>query len=190
MAVVPIALTDATPVPVLWDIPAEPQQLRSPIPKGLLVFGGSGAVTAKGAGDETNLSIALTLPSGLAYIPRNLMVSITSADLVIEFGLIGSCDIVTTIPGLGQNPRFNMICPGSNIAAAVLAQRLYVPDRGAIKPVMPESATVTFNFADMDAGATSAATARWYAEFYVFNPDQVDKWELNTPIPTINHTNY
>lgn len=185
MAVIAIALTDNAPVPIRWELPPGPSQIRSVVPVGLLVFTGSGAVTAKGAGDETNLTIALTMPGGVAFIPRNMMVSVTSADTVNEFELVGTCDIITIpmIPGATQNPRFNMLAPGFNFAAAAVKQIVWVPDRGAIKPVMPADSIVTFNFADMDAGATSAATARWYTDFYVFELDQIDKWQINTPTP-------
>lgn len=188
MAIVTIALTDTVPVPLAWVLPPSPVAIRSPIPRGLVIFAGNGAVAAKSAGDETNLSIALTMPTGFAYLPRNVNIRFGSADLVELFETLGFG--LYTIARLPSTDLFNMVSPGQVISGAALAFKNWVPGAGAPKRLLEGDDTLTFTFSDMDAGASSAGNLFWFVDLYVFDTDQVDKWEVNTPIPTISHTSF
>lgn len=189
MAIVPIALTDSSPLPTAWETPPDPVALRSPIPRGLIRFDSSGAVAAKGAGDVTNLTIQITMPPGFAYLPRNVVVRFRSVDLVELFNANAQGFYVFNSDG-GRFLPFNCTSPGQWVENGAVAGKIWVPGAGAPKLLMRDTDTITISMADMDAGASSAGSLAWIMEFYVFDVNQVDKWEVNTPIPIIDHASF
>lgn len=187
MAVVDVNLADAAPSAVKWELPSEYNQLRSPIPRGIASFVGTGAVVAKGAGDETDLKLTITFPgAGFRYLPKHCAIRFLSDDLTESYNsnAIGFY-ITTTI-----TCAFNLTSPGQFQQNALLAGRLWVPAAGTNKPILAPGDTVVYNFADMTAGATSAGDLLWEIDFYQFTADQVDKWEIHTPIPVISHVSF
>lgn len=195
MAVVPVAITDETPLAFRWEVTGQEQQLRSPIPLGLIVFAGTDAIPALVAGDETNYSLVLTMPGGAVYLPRNLMQRARADALDNKWDNNGSGDYsrpsLRTPIGTGGATRtfFNMTSPGEINASAISGQRIWVPGSGTPKLLLGPGDTLTFNFIDM-AGDSDAGDMDYYHEFYIFNLDQVDKWEINTPIPVISHVSF
>lgn len=190
MSVIAVALTDVKPFPIYWSTPAYYSQLRSPIPGGLIVFGFTGAIPLLGAGDETNLKLTITLPDGYAYLLRNCRISIESDDLTNTFGVLGSGQYDRTPNPTPQKSKFEMESSGNIIHEAVTAHKIYTPVRSTPKLILKPADSMTFRFSDMDSGGSAAGDCSWYMEFYVFGLDQVDKWEVNSPIPTISHTSF
>lgn len=194
MAVVPVAITDSLVFPTGWELPPSPVAIRSPIPRGLITFTDTTPIALLAAGDETAFSLALTMPDGYAYLPRNLMIQYGSDDLENNFNLNGNARYDLTVKGVTKagatRPRFNMICPAETIEGATQARKVWTPGPGSMKLLMRGGDVMIFFLADMDAGGSPAGNIGWFCEFYVFDPDQVDKWEINTPIPTIAHTSF
>lgn len=196
MATVSVTITDAAPIPQRWGSLSDAAGLRSPIPQGLNIYGlGKTALVAKGAGDVTALSVVLTMPSGFAYLPRNIAVRVQSDTLVNNYGdnaygFFTRATPKTSSIEVGAAQQFNLTSPGEFVNVAVSAGRIWVPGPGSAKLLLRGGDSVTMRFSDMDAGASPAGDEAHYAEFYVFNLDQVDKWEVNTPVPVIDHSSF
>lgn len=186
MTVITINLTDTVPTPSTWELPAERDQLRSPIPRGIISFLGTGAVAAKGAGDETNLNLTITFPgAGLRYLPKHTMLRFRSDDVTESFE---NCAIGFYLGD--RTEEFALCSDGQVFQNATTAGRIWVPQPGTNKPIMSPGDTIVYNFADMTAGATTAGDLNWVIDFYVYTADQVDKWEIHTPIPVISHVSF
>lgn len=186
MAVVTVTVADSAPIATKWEMPGNYEGLRSPIPRGLVTFSGADAIATLSAGDETAYALTLTMPPGFAYLMKVLHVRFNSADLVANFGLIGHGEYVRSVDPV--NCAFNLVSPGEAINAAVIATLKWGPGATTPKLVLLGGDTTSVRLSDMDAGGSSAGTMAYYIQFYVFDVDQVDKWEVNTPIPTISHT--
>lgn len=186
MAVIPIALTDASPTLDIWETPETEDQLRSPIPKGVIRFDGTGAVALKGTNDETNLTIEFTMPDGYVYLPRFFTARYRSDDLVENFEA-NALAFYVFVTDANRSVSINLTSPGQFIEGAIQAEKIWVPGRGSPKLLMRPTDTFTAALADMDAGASTAGDLFWRGEFYCFEPNQVDKWQVHTPVPIINH---
>jgi len=190
MAVVDVLVTDGTPVATKWELPSEYDGLRSPIPIGLVTYIGKDDVAAKTNVNQTNYVLTLNMPDGFAYLPKNISLRYTSDDLVVDFNDNGS----GSYSGAGivqgpSTPNFNILSPGQFIVgAATRARKIW-----NVTPITPKllllgGGAISFGLVDMSADASVAGDMTYYIQFYVFHVDQVDKWEVNTPIPTISHT--
>lgn len=197
MAIVTVTVADLTPFPTQWAIdPAGPQQ-RSPIPRGVITFTGAAEIAAKGAGDETSYILNLTMPLGFSYLPRRGHCGFRSDDLVESWENNGAGQYNRSISmkapdALGSRGRtaFQMQSNGQAVIVAALAQRIWVPGVGAPKLLLGGGDVFSVFLSDMTAGATIAGDMEHQWEFYVFDSDQVDKWQVNTPIPIINHASF
>lgn len=187
MAVITLAITDGTPKAKAWETPPTPDTLRSPIPQGILVFSGTGTVLAKDAANQTSVQLSLVMPEGFAYLPRSAELRFESEDLVNDFGDNGLGFYTGSDFPSGQNPHFNVQSIGEIVHAATNADRIWTPQAGTPKLLLRETFTFDMRVADMSSDASPAGVASYYAEFYVFKVDQIDKWEINTPIPVISH---
>lgn len=192
MAVVTVTVADDAPNPRYWAGPGQYSGNRSPIPRGLITYTGADAIALKGAGDETVYALTLTMPPNFAYLLRNLMVTMVSDDLTNNFNLIGKGSYAGDSFAFSLvNPPWNLISAGEFIeGAAVKASRIWVPGAGTPKLILQGGDRVAAELTDMDAGASTAGDMFYFYEFYVFDITQIDKWELNTPIPTISHTSF
>lgn len=188
MTVITVNVADTNPRAVQWELPASPDVLRSPIPRGLNIFEGSNAIALLGAGDETSYRLTCTLPTGYAYIPRNYYVTYTSDDLVANFNVIGQG--AYGVAGFDRGIEFNMISPGEMILGATLAQFTWLPGRGTQKPIMVGGDTFVVRLADMASGGSTAGDMVYMVEFYVFDVDQIDKWQINTAVPVTNYSSF
>jgi len=193
MAVITKAVSDNSPTPLQWEIPTGPQVLRSPIPLGLVTFAGIDAIAAKISTNVTSYVLTLTMPKGFAYLPRYCVIRFASDDLVAEWNL----------RGLGKYNRFSrgqagagevgatyfqLISPGANEQLALFKNFVWTADTGTPKLMLQEGDTMVMYLEDMDAGATTAGDMNYWVEFYVYQVDQIDKWEINTPIPVTSHS--
>lgn len=190
MAVVSVIETDTTPTIRRWEMPAGPQGLRSPVPRGILCFNGTQAYAAKITTNQTNIRVVLNFPTGYVYLAKSLLLRIVSDDLVNDFNLVGGGNYV--LAALSQNPHFNMECPGEVIVGlATQAAKIYGPTQySSPKYFINQNDAMGFNFADMSADASTAGDFIWNMEFFQYDVDQIDKFELNTPIPIVTSTSF
>lgn len=189
MAVIEVAITDSTPIPYAWENLGGEEQARSIVPRGKVLFVGNDIIPLKVAGNETQYNLTLTLPDGFAYIARYIVIRIVSTTLVLEFDLVGSGQFTRpslNLPtGFESNTWFAMDSPGAQNFKAVNKTQVYTPSRGSPKVICKGGDSMEFFLSDMDAGETPIANAIYEVEFLVFDLNQVDKWEINTPIPVL-----
>lgn len=188
MTIITVAITDTTPLGIKWDMPGNYQGLRSPIPRGIIQYSGTDAIAVLGTGDQTNYTLSLVMPTGYAYLPKNLMVEYVSDDLTNDFNNNGLGLLFGHWPIIG--PQFNMVSPGEAINNAAQAFRIWTPAQGTPKVVAVGTESYNFRMADMSTDASTAGDMRYFCEFYVFDVDQVSRWEVNTPIPVISHVSF
>lgn len=196
MAIIPVSVAADPPTAKAWELPPGPQALRSPIPRGRITFAGTDAIATLVSGNQTQYTLSLTFPTGFVYLPRTLLLRYTSDDLDISWDanaiafarLGGGVGTAGTVNGIS----WNLTSPGvSNIQAAV-ATRVWAPSSGSPKILFLGDDVLQFFLEDMDVaadGATAGDMSYWH-DFYVFDVDQVDKWEINTPIPVISHVSF
>lgn len=186
MAVIPVTITDNNPEVQRWEMPANYDGLRSPIPRGILTYSlpAGTAVAALDAANQTFISLAMNFPTGFTFLPRSLSFMFISDDLTNDFnnnafgfysGFLGD---------------FNITSPGEVIAGATVARRIWTIAPGTAKLFIPGGAQVGAQFVDMSADASTAGDFFYFCKFYIFDVDQITKWELNTPIPTIPHSSF
>lgn len=182
MSIITNSVTDAVPKPFAWENLGGAAQLSSVVPRGKLLYFGTTVIALKIAGDETTFNLTLELPPGFAYIPRYIAFRVVSTTLVLEFELIGSGQFLR--PSIGtETTWFSIESPGASNYIATSKQQIYTPSRGSPKVVMKGGDSLRFFLADMDAGETPITNIIHMVEFLVFDVDQVDKWEINTPTP-------
>lgn len=191
MAVVPVAINDAAPRGQQWSLEAGSAQQRSPIPRGLLVFSGTAAVALKDAANVTSVVLTLTMPTGGAFLPRNFNWRFQSDDLTNDFNVRGHAFYTRAAPiDNGAAPLFTMLSPGGYIVVGTIGALNWVPAPGSPKLMLAGGDTMTFSAQDQSSDASTAGDISYWMEFYVFDQDQIDKWQVNTPIPTISHTSF
>lgn len=189
MTVIAVTVTDATPVPTKWEMPLNYVGLRSPIPRGLLTYRGTSAIALLGAGDETAYRLNLEFPVGFFYLPKVLQLRYKSDDLVAQF----NDRALGNYGGSGVQANFNMVSPGIVISLAVTGIQVWTPALATPKLFIQGragSTGQTFFASDMSSGGSTAGDMQYFMQYYVFDVDQVDKWEPNTPIPVISHTSF
>jgi len=190
MTVVQVPIADALPVPRRWEMPSSPVALRSPVPQGVISYSTETAIAAKTNTDQTLINLVLTLPSGFAYLPRIIQATYQSDDLSNDFNNIANCfyNVAGVEAGIGR-PQMNLVSPGEHIfSAGTRAAKLWTPENAAPKLVLAGGDELTIVLADMSADSSAAGDFSYFVQFYVFDVDQVDKWEVNAPIPVISHT--
>jgi len=189
MAVIEVAVTDAGSRTVHWATPTETVLENSPIPRGLRHYGGTAAVAALGAGDETNIDITLTFPPSFVYIPKTITMQFTSDDLTTEFSNEG---LLEYRPGgsatIGVREEFAMHCDGPTFRLAVNSVQVYRP-LGTWRLVVFGNVqdSVHMNMADISGDTSTAGDVSWTAEFWEYDVEQCFKWPINTPVPTLNY---
>lgn len=191
MTIITVAITNTNPTAWKWELPPSPDLLRSPVPRGVVKFHGDDAIATKIAGDETFYKLTLTMPTGFVYLPRYFVQRFDSDDLVAEWqlnamGFYSLASKGSVAAGGAGAIHFNMTSPGALTLGAAAKNFMWTPPVGTPKLIMAGGDQINFYLADMDAGETTAGDMAYQHEFYVFDVDQIDKWELNTPIPVIS----
>lgn len=190
MAVFAVDLTLSAPRSVQWAIPGNYDGLRSPIPLGLAVFSGLIAVPILGSGDQTAAQVIMTMPENYAFLPRNYALQFAADGLAQGFnttgiGLYTGRDVWSV-----RGPFFSLTSIGEIVNGAVAGLQIWNPSPGSPKLMMLPGENLRGRLVDETSAGSIAGTLSAYAEFYVFKLDQIDKWELNTPIPVIAHTSF
>lgn len=192
MAIITVTVTDTEPVPTAWELPESPEQIRSAIPRGLITFRGTSAIAALDAANQTSYVLSLTMPGGAAYLLKSIMLRFQSDDLTNDFNNLGlGLWVGPSFPVGGvEVPGFAVIAAGELINAAALSNKVWVPGPITTKRTLITDDILAIHLADMSADASTAGDMSYWIEFYVFQVDQIDKWEVNTPIPVISHTSF
>lgn len=189
MAVISISTTDATPKVRRWEMPAGPQGIRSPVPRGILCFNGTTAIASKLSTNVTNVRLIVQPPTGYVHLLKSFALRVASDDLSIDFGLFGTGSY--SLASTAINPHFNIVAPGiSFVTLATRANIIFVPTPDTPKFFLVDTDNIAFNVQDMSADASTAGDYFWNVELYQFDVDQIDKFELNTPIPVISSTSF
>lgn len=186
MAVVSVAVSDAIPEPTRWEMPPNFASLSSPIPRGLITYRGTDAIAILASGDETSYALELTMPDGFAYLPRVLNQQFRSSGLDANFGNVG----IGWYARPGIDVKFPMLSPGPATDLAVVEEQQWLPTPLAPKVIMRQGDIMIFRYSDMTAAGSLGGNMVYYHQFYVFDVDQIDKWEVNTPTPVISHTSF
>lgn len=172
-----------------WSVPSDNALNQSPIPRGLRLYGGSIAVAALGANDETNVAVSLTFPSAFIYLPKLLTITFLSDDLTTEFGDIGALEYR---PGglstIGDRINFELFTDGAAFRGAVRSEQYYRPLGEWRRWVNgPNGDTVLMFIADVSGDTSTAGDVAWHAEFWEYDVEQCLKWPVNTPQPIVNY---
>lgn len=194
MAIITVTVADAEPTPTRWAMPPDPSVQRSPIPQGTITYSGEDAIATLAGGNQTSYGLNLTMPTGFAYLPRVVLVRFASDDITESWDATGEVLYTLTSAGQAAGGTFGsvfhaMLSPGAFVRSAAKASRLWVPAAGSPKLMLQGADVYGIALTDMDSGAggSTAGDISYWVQFYVFNIDQIDKWEVNTPIPVISH---
>lgn len=188
MAVIAAAATDVGRDTTHWQVPPDVALNESPIPRGLRNYGGSLAIAALGAGDETNVNILLQFPSVFVYQPKSFTISFMSDDITSEFGNIGMFEyqVGGVSAALGTRKDYEMISAGQAFRAAVNSIQTYHPTGDWRQWIMAnEGDQIAIYLADMSGDASTAGDVAWTGQFWEYDIEQCFKWPVNTPQPTI-----
>lgn len=194
MAIISVSIGNTAPLARRWEMPTGVISARSPIPRGLITFFGSDPIAALLSGNQTAYLLTCTMPEGFVYIPRNINMKFLSDDLTNDFNNLGAGFYVqkdyqggsdAKRPWTGM-PQFCMCSDGEIIIDADAALRIWSPGLNSPKGILLGNDTIRVQLADMSADASTAGDMHYFIELYVFDLDQVDKWELNYPQPVVN----
>lgn len=191
MTIIQYDIVAGPPKAVKWELPGNPDSLRSPIPRGTLNFHGTEPILAKGANDEIGFRLDVNLPNGFVYVPKDFMVRMVSDDLVNNWELFGNGTYSrpsagSPATGGAGNNAFNFQSPGASFTNAAIKTVIWGPEGGTPKAIMRGGDELVMFFSEMGAGVATAGDMSWSIQWYVYDVDQIDKWELNTPIPVTN----
>lgn len=197
MAIISVVVTDAAPVPTRWAMPTSGQTNRSPVPQGLLTYSGKDAIATLAGGNQTSYSLAIQFPAGFAYLPRTILMRYSSDDLDISWDADGFLfadrpSVGASFAGSVAQTAFSCNSNGIWNRAAAFASRVWAPTAGSPKLIFQTGDELQVVLADIDVAADGATAGdmTYWIQLYVFNIDQIDNWEVNTPIPVISHTSF
>lgn len=197
MAIIAEVFSDDKPTAHRWSTPANYVQLRSPVPVGLITFAGTDPIATLVATNQIRYALTITMPKGAAYLPRSFLFRYNSDDVDESWDADGVMDFTRTSFGDSTfgavgSTTFGIHSQGSFTRAAAVATRMWVPSPGSPKLLLQGGDTYLTELSNMDAGAGGQAAGDmiYWHDWYVFNLDQIDKWEINTPIPVISHVSF
>lgn len=187
MTVITVASTDTGSVTQTWKVPPDEQLNHSPIPRGLRFYGGTVAIPALGANDETNVAITFTFPTVFNYLMKNITIQFLSDDLTTEFDNIG---LLEYRPGANGNPgirkNYALFSDGAAFRTAAQSIQSYRPV-GTWRHFLNGSAgdTLVMSLSDISNDTSTAGDVTWTAEAWQYDIEQCLKWPVNTPIPQV-----
>lgn len=189
MSIISVTPSDAGNETQRWSIPVETVLNQSPVPRGLRYYGGTQAIAALGANDETSIQLTLTFPTAFNYLCKAISLVFASDDLTTEFSNIGTLEYrpggVTDLDLISQ---YELFSDGSSFRAAVASIQQYRP-LGSWRRWLtgPDGDTLVVFLADISGDASTAGDFQWQAEFWEYDVEQCLKWPVNTPLPTISY---
>lgn len=189
MAIVGVSATDTGIDTRHWSVPPDPKLIDSPIPRGIRNYGGTVAVPALGAGDETSVFINFLFPSAFVYLAKAFTCNFISDDVTSEFGNIGSLEYRPGgVSSLGVRLGYQIKSDGQSFPGGARSNQIYYP-QGLWRHWIngPEGDTFNFNIQDMSGDASTAGDVAWTGEFWEYDVEQCLRWPVNSPIPTINY---
>lgn len=187
MAVVTVSATDTGRETIHWQVPPDNLLNQSPIPRGLREYGGSAAIAALGAGDETSVVISLTFPTVFCYQAKSLTISFESDDLTTEFSDLGVLEILPADNGaLGIRRNYQLFCSGPAPRAAVHLIQTYTPLGTWRQWIFGTNGDVVeMRLSDISGDVSTAGDVHWTADFWEYDIEQALKWPVNTPMPML-----
>lgn len=188
MAVIFVGETDTGFQTNHWQVPPEPALMASPIPRGYRIYRGTLPVLALGAGDETQVDIGMTFPTGYVYLPRQLTIEFISDDLTTEFSNNGQLEYRPGGgAGLATTHSYALECPGASFRAAARSVQVYHPVGTWKHFIRPEDGDLIHLWlADISGDTSAAGDVLWHAEFLEYDVEQLLRWEVNSPNPVYN----
>jgi len=184
MAVITAALNITGEIET-WAVPKGPVIDHTPVPRGLLIHQGQVAIAAKITTNETRALTTLTMNSSFAYLLRDMTLTISSDDEVMDFQAAARVSFSQN----GTDPNGELFSDGIvRVGAALLAQRIYHPSVNFPKLLFggPGSGDVTIDVGDVSTDASSAGDILFYASWFIYDLEQVRRWPINAPQPVIS----
>jgi len=156
----------------------------------LIIYVGKQAIALLGSGDQTQFNLNYHMPTGFAYLLRNHMVRYNADDNDLNFTDTGFISYYLGRLEIAEWPQYPLLSPGTIAASPAAAEKIYMVSPQTPKLLLLGGDRLHSRLVDPSTGGSVAGDMYWYSEFYVFDVDQIDKWEINTPIPTISHTSF
>lgn len=189
MTVISVATSDAGRPGTRWEVPADPQLINSPIPRASRRYGGSIAVPALGANDETNVQISLLFPTAFVYLPKSLTIEFVSDDLTTEFSNLGQLEYHPDGDGsFGSRLSYETFCDGPGFRIAAKSIQIFRP-QGTWRHWIngPTSTIMVLRLADISGDTSTAGDVAWTGDFWEYDIAQCLNYPINTPIQSASY---
>lgn len=182
MAIVNNVTVDNGLLSKVWKIPSGDVVNSTFVPRGLMVFQGTKAVAAVGAGDTLQLRVSLTFPDSYQYLLKSLVASFLSDDGTCNMDTLGSVQWATP---QATNPIVQFDSPGTYfVGTTLVAGQTYQLNPHTPRPLINVGDVVHIDLSDT-TGTSTAGDVRWYAEFFAFDQEQALSWPVNSPQPVV-----
>lgn len=184
MAIVNVSPSDGGRDTARWAIPPDDILNKTPIPRGVRTYGGTAAVLALGAGDETNVQITFTFPTVFVYLPKSISTQFISDDLTTEFSNEGTLRYrPRNATAIGTVKDYAMHCDGPSFVAAVRSSQVFRPLGTWRQWIAGQNGdTMNLFMADISGDTSTAGDIGWNAEFWAYDIEQCLNWPVNTPM--------
>lgn len=189
MTVITVAVTDEGSETVHWQVPPDNQLNFSAIPRGVRQYGGTAAIAALGANDETNVVITLAFPTAFVYLLKNVTIQFLSDDLTSEFSNLGTLQYrPNSGASLGVRKEYELQSGGQGFISGAKSSQVYRPV-GTWRTFIAgqDLDTVVLTIADVSNDASTAGDVSWTAEALEYDIEQCLKWPVNTLAPTYSY---
>lgn len=182
MAIVNVVPGSAGEITKLWKIPPASRHTNSFIPRGIVTFEGSSSIAAKIAADQTRVQLTLSFSGSFCFALKNFSVRVTSDDQSNDFNNTGR--VLFGASGLSAE----CVATGNTYADSTLkAQKIYTLPAGFGYPLMTgDTDDILVTLADVSADASSAGDVIWFVQAYMYDIEQCNNYQVNTPFPVIS----
>lgn len=189
MTIINVTATDNGLAGTRWKVPPDPELNNTAIPRSLRKYGGTAAIAALGANDETAVNITLTFPTAFVYLCKSINILFQSDDLTTEFGNFGTLEYFPAGGStLALRKVFAMECAGATMRSAATSVQVFNPIgtwRNWVNG--PAGDTIHLRIADVSGDTSTAGDVAWVGEFYEFDVNQCLNWPTNTPQQTLGY---
>ena len=186
MAVISVTGSDSGADQVNHAVPGEPELNYSVVPRATRHYESTLSYAAKLAADQTRVEVTFNFPQNFYYLLKSLVVNVQSDDQTLDFNANGA--ILYALDHWSNNPQVPVISDGVYFHTSSLKSgRLYTPrDTPRYFIDGPKGDQFIIQLSDTSSDASPAGDVIWYAEFWVFDVDQVNKWPINTAQPVFS----
>lgn len=183
-----------------WDIP--PGEQVGLQPRGEVVFAGSQTIAALGTGDEGNWTLQMNLPRNYHYrfVEANVTVSTVNAADLVEWQAAMRVLVSSDAPGFVQwnFPMAAIEFPNDTTSYPIQAVTEFTAAGNSVlsywKPQMEYGSFIDaangagrllLSWFNISASATNATTTFFRFRALIYDQDQVLKYPVHSPVPTI-----